>query len=121
MNRVCRWLPMYRIYAHMLWQLYDSSRWYHERSAERRRFDVLVTAGLKRGWELPRAIEVAVLSMPEAECLIADNSRKELEDYYHNLRALVLEIASADLATLAIKLRKSHQEKKSGADEQTGD
>jgi hypothetical protein len=105
----------------LLWHLYDSTRWYHERSAERRCFDVLVTAGLKRGWELPRAIEVAVLSMPEAKCLIAGNSPEELEDYYRNLRALELDIAIADTAKLAIKLRKSRREKKSGTDEQKGD
>ncbi len=105
----------------LLRYLYDSTRWYHQRSTERRRFDAVVSAGLKRGWELSRAIEVAVLSMPEAECLIAENSRKELEDYYHNLRAMELKIASAEISKLAIKLRKSRREKKSGADEQKGD
>ena len=32
-------------------------------------------------------------------------SRKEFEDYYHNLRALEPEIAIADISKLAIKLR----------------
>lgn len=105
----------------VLRQMYDSTRWYHLRSAERRSFDALVTAGLKRGWELSRALEVAVLGMPEAENLIAGNSRQELEDYYRNLRALEMEIAIAELATLAIRLKQSRREKKIRADEPKGD
>lgn len=85
---------------------YESVRWYHERSDERRLFDQIVMDELARGIKIAKAVKTAVRQIPGMGAVVAEQTIPELKDYYSKLQNLELEIATVNSMKAHIRKRK---------------
>jgi endonuclease III-like uncharacterized protein len=77
-------------------ELYDSSRWYHERGREQREFDEAVVTELATGNTIGTAVKNALQRISTMKTFVATKSMPELKEYYEQVRRIDLEIAIAN-------------------------
>ena len=85
---------------------YDSSRWYHDRSDEQRRFDGIVMAEIAEGRKIGTALKKAARQVPEMATFVVTKSIPEFKDYYSRLRRMEQELAVANNMRMAAAMRK---------------
>lgn len=85
---------------------YDSSRWYHARSDERRRFDQIVMEELGQGKKIGTAVKKVGRQLPRIGAVVSEQTIPELKDYYSRLRRMEQEIAIATNMRRAAAARK---------------
>lgn len=87
-------------------ECFKSSRWYHERSDERRRFDKIVMDELSQGRKIAKAVKKAVLQVPGMRAIVAEQTIPELKDYYSDLESIELDIATHNCTVELIQKRR---------------
>ena len=93
-------------------ELYDSSRWYHDRDEEQREFDEAVVAELASGNEIGTALKNALQRLSTMRKFVATKSTPELKNYYEQVRRIDLEISIANKmrSMAAVRRRKAQQD-----------
>ncbi len=86
--------------------MYDSTRWYHERSKEQREFDDLVVAELVCGKKVGSAVRKGIRLMPTMEVFLTNRTMSEIKEYYTQLRRLEQEIGIANNMQILAAMRK---------------
>ncbi len=85
---------------------YDFSRWYHNRTDERKQFDKIVLQELSCGKKIQAAVKDAALQIPDIGTTVLGRTISELNDYYSQLQRMEQEIAIANNIRALIALRR---------------
>ncbi len=95
-------------------ECYTSTRWYHKRSAERRRFDRIVSDEMAKGMTIETAIQKARRQVPEIAAVVSQQTIPELTEYFSQLRRLEMEITIANnfLKLAEARKRKEQRERR---------